>query len=283
MDDLETRPNITVRRPRFAFPDGIDPILVEGEPEISFIYVAMSLLLPYLEPYLIRSLRAARKRVTDERLLSDIDLFNGQEGQHYREHMRFNEAVQMAGFEEVRALEEELSLDYERFTEKRSLRFNLAYAEGFEAYTMAVARFSLEIDAPSRMCGPARELFEWHLMEELEHRMVAFDVYNHVTPGYLYRLFVGLYAQWHLNRFVLRVQRVMLLACERGRAGDSADFERRYGGMRGRLRRTRRFLGEILRLLMPKVLSTYMPWYSPHRVAFPLAASRIAARLDAAQ
>ena len=55
----------------------------------------------------------------------------------------------------------------------------------------------------------ARDLFAWHLTEELEHRTVAFDVYEHVCGGYSYRLAVGLFAQWHLNRFVLRVAGVL--------------------------------------------------------------------------
>ena len=96
---------ITIRRMNFSFPDGIDPVVVEGHPEESYFYVGLSLLLPYLEPYLIRSMRAARGHVTDPALAADLDLFNGQEGQHYRQHTLFNQAVRLQGFTGLAALE----------------------------------------------------------------------------------------------------------------------------------------------------------------------------------
>ena len=106
----------------------------------------------------------------------------------------------------------ELEADYRRFSKTRSLRFNLAYAEGFEALTTASARFAFENGVGSKMTAHARDLFTWHLLEELEHRTVAFEVYAHVCGGYFYRLFAGLYAQWHMSRFIRRVTKLMLKA-----------------------------------------------------------------------
>ena len=51
--------SITVRRMPFEFDGDIDPLIVPGNPEQSFAMVAGSLLLPHLEPYLIRSMKAA--------------------------------------------------------------------------------------------------------------------------------------------------------------------------------------------------------------------------------
>jgi hypothetical protein len=260
---------ITIRRMSFTFPAGIDPVIVPGYPEESYLNVGLSLLLPYLEPYLIRSMRAARKQVTDPALLAQLDLFNGQEGQHYRQHIRFNEAIRMTGFEHLGALEAELAADYERYTARRSLRWNLAYAEGFEALTSALARFSIEARITDRMAPDARDLFQWHLVEELEHRTVAFDVYDHLHGGYFYRLAVGLFAQWHLNRFVFRVVDAML-------AVDREGFRRKYGG---RLRAWGR-IWFIFRLavpgLFPRILATYLPWYTPHTIPMPEAARALA-------
>ncbi len=93
--------DITVRRMHFDFPDGIDPVVVEGQPEESYRLLGLSLLLPYLEPYLIRTMNEAKKRIDDPDLLKDLERFNAQEGQHYRQHRRLNEAVRMAGFPEA--------------------------------------------------------------------------------------------------------------------------------------------------------------------------------------
>src|SRR5262249_45636133 len=153
---------------------GLDPVVIEGCPEESYVLVGLSLLLPYLEPYLIRSMNVAKPHVTDPRLREELALFNGQEGQHYRQHMRFNEAIRREGFEGLAALEEERDGDYRRFTETRSLRWNLAYAEGFEAFTSAMARFAFEERTLDGVHPAVRDLYEWHLVEELEHRTVAF-------------------------------------------------------------------------------------------------------------
>ncbi len=265
--------DITVRRMGFEFPDEIDPVFIPGEPEESFGIIGLSLLLPYLEPYLIRTMKVAKQHIGDADLLEDLERFSAQEGQHYREHMRFNAALGREKFPGLAALEAELAEDYQRFTRTRSLRFNLAYAEGFEALTTAVARFAFEERGLGEMDSPVADLIAWHTIEELEHRTVAFDVYNHVCGGYLYRLVFGLFAQWHLTRFVRRVTRYMLETDPEAvrRAGASA--ERRAGQrMRTRL---------ALRKLLPNVLRTYLPWYTPHRIEWTPEMGRVARRYTA--
>ncbi len=245
---------------QFDFPDGIDPLIVEGQPEESYRTLGLSLLLPYLEPYLIRTMNEAKKRIDDPDLLKDLEGFNAQEGQHFRHHRRFNEAVRMEGFPKLPELEEELDADYRRFTETRSLKFNLAYAEGFEALTTAAACYSFENDQLGRMHPSARELLGWHLVEELEHRTVAFDVYDHIFGDYFYRLRWGLFAQRHMLSWIHRV------ACHMEEC--SGETMAALGGEPGHRARVRMQLRKGIRGLLPKVLATYMPWYTPERIAF---------------
>ena len=236
------------------------------------MHVGLSLVLPYLEPYLIRSMRAAKAHVEDPKLAADLEAFNGQEGQHYREHKRFNSALQLAPA--LTALEAEIDADYRRFSDTRSLRWNLAYAEGFEAFTIALARFTIERGRLDRLKAPARALFEWHLLEELEHRTVAFDVYKQVVGGYFYRLVVGLFAQWHLVRFVTRVMNAMAGA-------DPQGFYERFAGKREARDRQRALARELFRHFLPKLFATYLPWYTPHRIPMPAPAQAIADRYAA--
>jgi predicted metal-dependent hydrolase len=262
---------ITVRQMDLAFPDDVDPVVIEGRPEESFFLIAFSLLLPYLEPYLIRTMKEARSRVTDARLGEDLARFNAQEGQHFRQHARFNALIRQKGFPELEAREAALDADYHRFSRERPLRWNLAYAEGFEAFTTAMARVSFE-EGFDGMHPAMRDLFSWHLLEEFEHRTVAFDVYEHVVGDYPYRLRVGLYAQWHMLGFCMRTSRYML-------ASDRALIER-YGGKSGSRRRSGHQLRRLLRLL-PKVLPTYTPWYTPHHIAMPEGMQALQDRYDA--
>jgi len=252
--------DITVRQMDFQFPDEIDPILIEGAPEESYGMLGLSLLLPYLEPYLIRTMKAARKQVTDPDLAADLAGFSAQEGQHYRQHILFNDKIKKFGFDRLPEFEAELEADYRRFSETKSLRWNLAYAEGFEALTTAVARMAFERGADPRTHPAAASLFGWHMIEELEHRTVAFDVYNDVHGRYLYRLFVGSWAQWHMGRWIGRVASYMLESDERAL--------RDYGGIAGRNERRRVRAREARKMVLPRLLRTYLPWYSPHDIAF---------------
>ncbi|MGB1277306.1 MAG: metal-dependent hydrolase, partial [Nannocystaceae bacterium] len=197
--------SITVRRMGFEVPETLDPLIIRGEPEESFLLLGMSFLFPYLEPYLIRSMKVARERIEDPELLADLRRFCAQEGQHFREHTRFNRAMQGQDYPGLGELEAALARDYESFTAHKSLRWNLAYAEGFEAMTAATALFLFETRDEREMHPLVEQLMFWHALEELEHRTVAFDVYQQVYGGYLYRLAVGMYAQAHLLLFAVRV------------------------------------------------------------------------------
>ncbi|MEZ4379846.1 MAG: metal-dependent hydrolase [Nannocystaceae bacterium] len=266
---------ITIRTMRFELPEELDPLLIPGEPEESYLLAGLSLVLPYLEPYLIRTMNAAKGRLRDPTLVEELRRFNAQEGQHFRAHRRFNEALREhnPGFAALVPLEAAIEADYQRFTAERSLRFNLAYAEGFEAMTTATALYLLELRREREIPAALADLMYWHAIEELEHRTVAFDVYEAVAGGYLYRLAVGLYAQLHLLRFAVRVARVML----------RVDRERvaALGGARGRRRRLRRQLARVARRLAPKVLRTYMPWYSPRKIDFTPEMAEVAAHYTA--
>jgi hypothetical protein len=249
-----------VRRLHFDFPARIDPMLVPGQPELSYALVSLSLLLPYVEPYLIRTMSRARHHVSDPALRAEVIAFNGQEGQHARQHERFNELIR-AHYPALAPLEAELAREYRTFSAERGLRWSLAYASGFEAFTGALASFLYRTDLLRGMEPTVRDLFQWHMLEELEHRTVAFDVYEHLYGGYGFRLGVSTYAERHLCRFVARAMRVMLDA-------DRAAGRDHGGGLRAGAR-VLPLLGRAARLLLPQIVGNYMPWFTPHAVAMP--------------
>ncbi len=198
---------IEVRRPDFRWPDDLGPQPVPGDPEASCELLAISFTLPYLEPYLIRTMRSAAKVVDDPALRADMKAFSGQEAQHYQQHARINDLVRAqlnpATAAAVRSLEDELEADYRRFTATRSDRFNLAYGEGFEAMTFALARSLLGSSEAARADRSWGRLIVWHLAEEVEHRTVTFDAYDRTYGGWAYRSAVGTWAQFHFLGYVL--------------------------------------------------------------------------------
>lgn len=212
--------SITIRRVKFDFPDDLDDVFPGDDLVRECAQVAFSLTLPHLEPYLIRVFRGTLGTITDPQLTSDVEAFIGQEAQHHRNHQRINEIVKArldpAIAAKLQAIEDELEADYRRFTGSKSVRFNLAYAEGFEAMTCAWANDTMNQaaepgGAPTRF-GVWQQLWAWHAAEEIEHRTVAFDLYDHLCGSYVYRVLGSARAQHHFVGYISRLQRVLVVA-----------------------------------------------------------------------
>lgn len=191
-------------------------------------------------------------------MLEGLEAFAAQEGQHYRMHMKFNAAIRRAGLPGLDALEKQLSDDYKRFTKTKSLRFNLAYAEGFEALTMNAIKRVMEPDGFGEDLPVFMQMIEWHFVEELEHRKVAFDVYDHVCGSYFYRLVVGIWAQWHFSSWIRRTTKYMLKV--------SPPAKRRGGEVAETTKASSLSRGASLRRTLPGLLRIYLPSYTPHDV-----------------
>ena len=222
--------------------------------------LGLSMTLPYLEPYLIRSMRVALEFATDEKIIQDVKQFIGQEGQHFRQHQKLNDILRetypaYAGLQEI---EDDMEADYQRFTKTMSLRFNLAYAEGFEAATCSLARQALENPEPGDT-GMQR-LFKWHGTEEVEHRTVTFDIYHHLYGGYFYRLFVGVFGQYHFFKYVFRFANYISKHCPDSDKPKTLEVKTR--GQKDLERKA-------LLSLLGKVLKTYSPFYNPAKLEIP--------------
>ncbi len=211
---------INVRKVDFEFPEDVELYAIPAMPRVSLFIAAFSLTMPYLEPYLIRMMLKALDKVDDENLREDMRRFSQQEGNHYRNHARINNIIRgkfdEGTAQEISAIEGDLKSDYDKFLNEKPLAFNLAYAEGFEAMTCAAVLGGASVNRSARNAGMISkgwdELMDWHGLEEVEHRTVAFDVYNHIVGRYLYRVVQGAKSQYHYLYYVHRFYRVMLKA-----------------------------------------------------------------------
>ena len=243
---------ITVRKVDFDFPDDVDLYAIPSLPRVSLFIAAFSMTMPYLEPYLIRLMLKSKDEVSDPDLLEDIKRFCQQEGNHFRNHARINDIIRNKFDDEtqqqLRDIEKDLKTDYEQFLKEKPLKFNLAYAEGFEAMTCAAVMTSINQPRDGLMSKGWDELLDWHGLEEIEHRTVAFDVYHHVVNSYPYRVIQGIWAQGHYLHAIHRFYRVMLKA-EGLRMYPYIPFFILAGGFR--------------------YLNTFFPWYNPANYKIP--------------
>ena len=257
--------DITVRKIRFDFDEPIDFDVSDERLGSIIPMLSLSMTMPYLEPYLIRTMRVALEQITDPQLAEDTRRFSQQEGHHYRNHAKFNDRIRTS-FEggtadELRAIEQAMDADYQRYTRQKPLRFNLAYAEGFEAMTCSSALAMAEagnFDEGAKL--PGGEIWAWHMAEEIEHRTVAFGVFDHLVGSYLYRIMMGTWAQWHYLSYIRRFSKCMTAGLGRKLTTPTTP---------------------INRAVLRRYIKTWSPRYDPARIDIPRGVGALLRRYSA--
>lgn len=245
--------------------EDFEPLYMAGNAAISYNFTGLGLYVALLEPFIVKSLRRVLDQVTDDALREEVDRFCRQEAQHYQQHERFNAAVLAHGYPGLEERVARLAGDFERFLAERTDRFRVGFVEGFESYTTQGA---LEI-LKSRVCDHPRtdprfgHLFRWHMLEEIEHRNVAFDIYEHLYGDYLYRARMCWVAQSHILRFMRDCSKIM----------SAADVARH--GEKYRVKPLERLMLTIAPV--PKRVRSMLPGYTPHRYQVPESIAELSA------
>ncbi len=255
--EASTPHGIIVRKIPFAFDEGIEPIWNPAQPEWSHMVNGASLTMPYLEPFLIRTMREAMALVDDPGLKEDARGFIGQEGQHFQNHRRYNEMLKAKGYPELAEVEDEMEADYIRF-QKKSLRWRLAYTAGFETMTVGLTEW---------LIGNRRQFFAdadpsvtslvlWHMVEETEHKTAAFDLYQAAFGDYWPRVWGVVCGSLHVIKFSRKAYVLML------------ERDGRWRNWHSRLRVWRR-AADMLWSVGKVLVGSMLPGHHPSRVSDP--------------
>lgn len=234
---------------------------------------AASTIPTYVEPYLIQVMQRAKAALPDHetRLREEIDWFIAQESQHFRQHNAFNRKIRESGYPGLAPFEERLKQDYVEFLRDRSLKFNLAYSEGFESMgpPAALTWFERSDELLAGADPEAIALWKWHMAEEFEHRDVCFRLFKalyarspwgRIWNGWLYRAYGFICAIRHLGAYS-KAARAYLIATDR--AGMDAQALARS---RANEKAVNRF---TLRTMGPELLKVFSPFYDPARKRAP--------------
>lgn len=183
-------------------------------PEFSHLFNAFSVVAVCVEPYLIKVTRQAKERLPESAadFRHELDLFNSQEGRHYKVHTKFNDVLEAAGYP-VREAEARLKADYKRLLETKDLKFCLAYSEGFETLGPVLSGYFFDRSPKlvENWDQPSIFLWLWHVAEEYEHRHVVNTCWKKLYDnGYWYRIYGLWYCLIHLFTFVLRESHRMI-------------------------------------------------------------------------
>jgi len=254
--------------------------------EFAQFYNAFSVVPAHIEPYLIKVMARGLKVMPEQHaeLREEMEIFIKQETQHCKQHVAFNRFLHKGGYEGMLAIEQAYKNDYLQFLDKRSLKFNLAYCEGFEALGCASAEvwFSGELDPLLKDADPyAAELWRWHLAEEFEHRTVCYDVFHtlyaqefwgRIVNGYFYRLWAFFYAIRHIGSYTERVARYLI---GKDNAGASAEELKRS-------KEREKAMQKIIRkATLPRLFKVLSPFYNPRYKPMPANMSALLERYAA--
>jgi len=245
---------------KFDVPSAGDfhPLYLAGSAALSYNHTAFGLYAALLEPFAVKSLRRVLDRIRDDALREEVDRFCRQEAQHYQRHIDFNKVVVAHGYPGLEEKIDRLRRDLETFLGSANDRYCIGYVEGFESYTTQFALRMIESGLyDHRRTHPAfGSLFKWHMLEEIEHRTVAFDLYRHLFGrDYWHRARMCWFTQGHMLRFLDECADLM----------SAVDVERH--GERCRIGRRQKLQLAVFPIGMR--VRSMLPGHSPHKYRVP--------------
>ena len=149
----------------------------------------LHLLFPDGERFFVRSVRHYLAEIDDETLAAAAEAFFGQEGSHAREHQRTYDLLAKTGFDVQRFLRGYRGFAFGWLEPRFPPSVRLAVTAAAEHFTAMFAHEGLTTGDLDRAHPAMRSLLQWHAAEEIEHKSVAFDVFQAVDGRYSVRAF----------------------------------------------------------------------------------------------
>lgn len=156
----------------------------------SAFILTFSAVIPAGEKMVIEAVRNYRDQIEDPVLKAEVTSLIGQEAIHSRAHAEFNNIYDLKGLpvNAMARLADTIYMDY--LVPQVSKKTLLAMACAVEHVTamMAEKAFGDELDFNEHYDEITADFLGWHLLEELEHKSIAFDLYEAVDGSYSRRV-----------------------------------------------------------------------------------------------
>lgn len=181
--------DMPVRHLDFQFDaDNVDTLFYRRSELATAYFHALSIFLTFGEDLVIDTARHHRQFLSDPELARRVTALIGQEAVHSRVHDQFNDTL----------VEYQYPLNLYRFLADKVFRYGfyrmphrmqLSMMAGIEHYTAVVAEFMMAheevFDATDD--DKQRALWMWHMLEESEHKDIAYDVFQALSGNYALR------------------------------------------------------------------------------------------------
>lgn len=174
---------------------------IPGDAQTTHTINVLHLLLPAGERWFVDLYRDALPLVTDDALRRQVKGFMGQEAVHSRSHQAVLDHLLDQGLDprpytrqidrlfEVILGDAPFGARVPRWLQRSWLLQRLAIVAAIEHFTAVLGAWVLDADAlDAAGADPTMlDLLRWHGAEEVEHRSVAFDLYQHLSGSYVRR------------------------------------------------------------------------------------------------
>ncbi|MGW6025883.1 metal-dependent hydrolase [Streptomyces sp. NPDC055099] len=188
--DLEEHYTIVPRRVSFDW-ERTPLHWIPDEPTATHVINVLHLLLPAGERWFVKVFKEGLPLVTDPQLLKDVKGFMGQEATHSVQHAHVLDHLAAQRLDTA-AFTKYVDFLFEKLLgetpplgapipTREWLRFRLAVVAAIEQFTAVLGNWVLHAEGLDRAEADEvmLDLLRWHGAEEVEHRSVAFDMYQH--------------------------------------------------------------------------------------------------------
>ena len=178
---------IKVRRVNFIFNKDNPRFYYKNNPFSTHFINALHIVFPTGERFFVNSVLKHQKEITDDKLKKQVRNFCGQEGVHSAMHEKFWNILKANGYI-IKGYENHIDKLLHKIIAKieiegtRINNIDLTATVCLEHFTALFGHALFEHVELNQDIVPKdmAELFQWHAAEEIEHKNVAFDVFQKV-------------------------------------------------------------------------------------------------------
>jgi predicted metal-dependent hydrolase len=154
-------------------------------------FECLSIFLTYGEELVIDAARYHRQFITDPVLKQRVTALIGQEAIHSKVHNEWNDTLEAHRIP-VRLFRQVGDFLFGRVLSRLSPTIKLSSMAGIEHFTAVLAEYMMKHEHIFDVITSdekTKAMWQWHMIEESEHKDVAYDVYQVLNGNYLLRIF----------------------------------------------------------------------------------------------
>ena len=183
-------PIIPIRHMKFDFdPEQVDHRFYMDAELASAYFASLSIFLTRGEDLVIDTARYHRDFITDPLLKQRVTSLIGQEAIHSKMHEELNDAYLIRDLP-VKLFRTWAGWAFEYGFERLPQPMKLSLMAGIEHFTAVLAEYMMNHEEVffRSQDEKQRAIWMWHMLEESEHKDIAFDVFQELSNNYLLRI-----------------------------------------------------------------------------------------------